>query len=105
MRHTPKPLAIALGATFALAGLNAATAFAAQDLASGYMVASLDDKKPEHSCGEAKCGANQKAKSSKAAEKSCGADKKAEHGCGADKKAEHSCGADKKTDAAAPAAK
>ena len=96
MRHTPKPLALALSATFALTGLNAAAAFAAQDLSSGYMVASLDDKKPEHSCGEAKCGANKKAKSSKTAEKSCGADKKAEHSCGADKKA---------ADAPAPAAK
>jgi len=97
MRNFSKqPLALALGTAFALAG--AAPVFAATDLSSGYMVASLDDKAAEHKCGEAKCGADKKA-----AEAKCGADKKAaEAKCGADKKAaehkcgEAKCGADKK---------
>ena len=86
MRNFSKqPLALALGTAFALAG--AAPVFAATDLATGYMVAALDDKAAEHKCGEGKCGADKKA-----AEAKCGADKKAaEHKCG-----EGKCGADKK---------
>lgn len=73
-----KPLALALGTAFALAG--AAPAFAATDLSSGYMVASLGDKAGEHKCGEGKCGGDKKA-----------ADKAGEHKCG-----EGKCGAEKK---------
>ncbi len=94
MRHSKKPLIVALSAAFALTG---GSAFAAQDLSAGYMVASIGDTKTaEHKCGEAKCGADKKAAAAKGAEAKCGADKKtAEAKCGADKTAEHKCGADK----------
>jgi len=86
MRQSKKPLVVALSAAFALAG--AGTAFAAQDLSAGYMVASIGDK-----AADAKCGADKKA----AGEHKCGADKSAEAKCGADKKAaEAKCGADQK---------
>ena len=92
MRHSKKPLVVALTAAFALTG---GSAFAAADLASGYMVASIGDK-----AAEAKCGADKKAGEHKCGEAKCGADKKAaadgktaEHKCGADKKTgEHKCG-------------
>lgn len=81
MRHSKKPLVVALSAAFALTG--AGSAFAAQDLSAGYMVASIGDAKTaEHKCGEAKCGADKKAAAAKAAEHKCGEAK-----CGADKKA------------------
>ncbi len=116
MRHSKKPLIVALSAAFALAG--AGSAFAAQDLASGYMVASIGDKAGEAKCGEAKCGeakcgadkftmmdtnkdgslskaefmAGHKAGEHKCGEGKCGAAKKAgEAKCG-----EGKCGADKK---------
>lgn len=76
-----KPLTMALGAAFALAGTaQAGSLFQATDLNSGYQVAAIGDKAGEAKCGEAKCGAEHK----------CGADKKAEHKCG-----EAKCGADK----------
>ena len=69
-----KPLALALGTAFALCG--AAPVFAASDLSSGYMVASLGDAKTgEAKCGEAKCGADKKAAEHKCGEAKCGADK------------------------------
>ena len=102
MRHSKKPLVVALSAAFALTG---GSAFAAQDLSAGYMVASIGDAKTaEHKCGEAKCGADKKAAAAKTAEAKCGADKKAaaEHKCGADKTGEHKCGADKAAPAVEP---
>ena len=91
MRHSKKTLVVALSAAFALTGANA---FAASDLASGYMVASIGEKAGEAKCGEGKCGADKKAAGEhKCGEAKCGADKKAagEHKCG-----EAKCGADKK---------
>jgi uncharacterized low-complexity protein len=90
-----KPLALALGAAFALTGLGAqASVFQTADLASGYMVASAgDEKKGEH---EAKCGAKcmegmEKAgKTAEEAKAQC--EKMAKEGkCG-----EGKCGGDKK---------
>lgn len=58
-----KPLAVALGAAFAIGGAaQASSLFVASDLAAGYMVASIGDKAGEHSCGEGGCGADMKAK-------------------------------------------
>lgn len=56
-----KPLALAIGAAFALGGSVAqASVFQASDLAAGYMVAAADAKADakagEKKCGEAKCG-------------------------------------------------
>ena len=64
MSMTPKkPLAIVLGAAFALTGMAAqASVFQATDLGAGYMVAAASDEK----AGEAKCGEK------KAGEASCG---------------------------------
>jgi uncharacterized low-complexity protein len=98
-----KPLALALGAAFTLAGFAAqASVFQTADLAAGYMVASAgDEKMGEHKAGEAKCGADclkkmkddgkseadAKAMCDKAkAEGKCGGDKKM------DKKKEGKCG-------------
>ena len=97
MRHSKKPLVVALTAAFALTG---GSAFAAQDLSAGYMVASIGDTKTaEHKCGEAKCGADKKAAAGakaaehKCGEAKCGADKKATDAKAADgKAAEHKCG-------------
>ena len=62
MRHSKKPLVVALSAAFALVGASTSV-FAAQDLSAGYMVASIGDTKAaEHKCGEAKCGAEKKTK-------------------------------------------
>ena len=57
-----KPLAVVLGAAFALTGAAAqASVFQATDLGAGYMVAAAgDDKTGEHKCGEGKCGADKK---------------------------------------------
>lgn len=80
-----KPLALALGAAFTLAGLGAqASVFQAADLASGYMVASAGDEKK----GEATCGAAcmkekmEKAKMSEADAKAACEKMKAEGKCG-----------------------
>ncbi len=53
-----KPLALALGAAFAMTGAAAqASVFQTADLGAGYMVASAGDAKTgEHKCGEGKCG-------------------------------------------------
>lgn len=97
MRHSKKPLVLALSAAaLALAG---GSAFAAQDLGAGYMVASVGEAKtPEAKCGadkktaEHKCGADKKTGEHKCGEGKCGAEKKAgEHKCG-----EGKCGAEKK---------
>jgi uncharacterized low-complexity protein len=98
-QFSKKPIALALGAAFALTGAVAqASVFQVTDLAAGYMVASAgDDKKGEHKCGEAKCGAAcMKDKMDKGGMKEVDAkaacDKmKAEGKCG-----EGKCGADKK---------
>jgi uncharacterized low-complexity protein len=83
-----KPIAMALGAAFALNGLAAQAAsqgavFQAADLPYGYT------QLAEGKCGEGKCGAEKKAGEGK-----CGAEKKAGEGkCGAEKKAgEGKCG-------------
>ncbi len=76
--------------------------FASTELSSGYMQLA-DHHAEEGKCGEAKCGAEKKAKEAKcggdkkAKEAKCGGEKKAEEGkCGAEKKAhEASCGGNK----------
>lgn len=86
-----KPLAVALGAAFAIGGgaAQASSLFVASDLAAGYMLASNGDKAGEHACGEGKCGAEMKAKpapaAAKAAEHKCGGDMKKQAGVPADK--------------------
>ena len=70
--NTParKPLAVVLGAAFALTGAAAqASVFQATDLGSGYTVALAGDKAGELKCGEGKCG-----------EGKCAANKGADHG-------------------------
>ena len=73
-----KPIAAALGATFAVSLMAspitqaAANPFSMTDHGAGYMVAEGGDKKADGKCGEGKCG-----------------DKKAE---GGDKKADGKCG-------------
>ncbi len=90
MTHTRKPLAIALGAAFALSGFAAqASVFQTSELGAGYMVAAAgDDKSAEAKCGEAKCGEG-KCGEKKAEDTST--DKSAEAACG-EKKAEAKCG-------------
>ncbi|HXG29703.1 MAG TPA: hypothetical protein VNJ47_12760 [Nevskiales bacterium] len=90
---TKKPIAMALGAAFALNGLAAQAAsqgavFQAADLPAGYTLLA------EGKCGEGKCGAEKKAEEGKCGEGKCGAEKKAGEGkCGAEKKAEEGkCG-------------
>ena len=53
-----KPLALAIGAAFTMAGgVAQASVFQTTDLAAGYMVAAAGDAKTaEKKCGEAKCG-------------------------------------------------
>jgi len=85
-----KPLAIILGAAFAMTGAVAqASVFQAAELGSGYMVADAHAKTGEHKCGEGKCGeakGDKKAGEHKCGEGKCGeakGDKKAgEHKCG-----------------------
>jgi uncharacterized low-complexity protein len=83
-----KPVALAIGATFAasLAGTSVANAadnpFGASRLSSGYMVAAAEGK-----CGEGKCGAGMMKE--KAAEGKCGAGTKE----GMEKATEGKCGA------------
>ena len=76
MSKTPsrKPIALALGAAFALGAVGAqASVFQTTDLSSGYMVAALGDKSGEHKCGEGKCGEEKmKAKAEKMKEGKCG---------------------------------
>ena len=74
-----KPLAVVLGAAFALTGMAAqASVFQATDLSSGYTVAVAGDKAGEHKCGEkkageAKCGEKKdEKKDEKAGEGKCG---------------------------------
>ena len=92
-----KPIAAALGATFAvtLAAsplLNAAeNPFSAVEFSSGYMVAG---DHAEGKCGESK-GAEGKCGESKGAEGKCGESKGAEGKCGESKGAEGKCGESK----------
>lgn len=67
-----KPLAIVLGAAFALGGgVAQASVFQAADLNGGYMqLAEHHEKTGEHKCGEGKCG--EKKKDGKAGEHKCG---------------------------------
>ncbi len=96
-KFSKKPIALALGAAFALSGAAAqASVFQLADLGAGYMVASAGEGKTgEQKCGEGKCGAaclkthKDKGKSEADAKAMC--DKaKAEGKCG-----EGKCGADK----------
>ena len=90
-KFSKKPLALALGAAFSLSGMAAhASVFQVADLASGYMVASADDKGKEASCGAACMAEKTKGGMSEAdAKKAC--DAKAKEGkCG-----EAKCGAKK----------
>lgn len=83
---------LAMTPSMASAGNNP---FASTELSSGYMQLA-DHHAEEGKCGEAKCGAEKKAKEAKEAK--CGAEKKAKEAkCGAEKKAkEAKCGAEKK---------
>lgn len=83
-----KPLAVAVGAAFALTGLAAqASVFEATDLNSGYMVALAGDKEGEAKCGEGKCGEAKKdaKKEGKEGEAKCGEGKCGEGKCGGSK--------------------
>ena len=96
MKHlSKKPLAIVLGAAFALTGAAAhASVFQTTALGTGYMVAAeaasapSDGKAGEAKCGEkkageAKCGEKKKAHEGKCGEGKCGEKKKAHEGkCG-----------------------
>ena len=76
-------LSLALGSAFPVAAISpamAANPFEASKLDSGYQLAQADMKKKDGKCGEAKCGADKKAK-----EASCGGDKKKDASCGAKK--------------------
>ena len=79
-----KPLAIVLGAAFAMTGAVAqASVFQAAELGSGYMVADAHAKTGEHKCGEAK--GDKKAGEHKCGEGKCGeakGEKAGEHKCG-----------------------
>jgi uncharacterized low-complexity protein len=106
-KFSKKPLALAMGAAFALTGMaTQASVFQAADLASGYMVAQATPATPATPAdkgGEAKCGAaclkekmgkgGMKEADAKAAcdkmahEGKCGGDKPA-----TDKKKEGKCG-------------
>jgi len=92
-----KPVAAAIGATFAvtLAASPLANAadnpFSAVELGTGYMVAG---DHTEGKCGEGKCGES-KGKDSKGAEGKCGESKGAEGKCGESKGAEGKCGESK----------
>jgi len=96
-----KPIAAALGTTFAvtLAASPMANAaenpFATVEFASGYMVA---DSHGEGKCGEGKCGGEKAGEGKcgeKAAEGKCGGEKAAEGKCGGEKAAEGKCGGEK----------
>ena len=76
-------ISLALGSAFAVAAISpaiAANPFEASKLDSGYQLAQADMKQKDGKCGEAKCGADKKAK-----EGSCGGDKKKDASCGAKK--------------------
>lgn len=90
--------ALAIGSTLAASAAMSTIAHAADSpftltrLSAGYQLAEADSKQKDGKCGEAKCGANKKAKEAK-----CGADKAKDGSCGAEKKAtEGNCGGNKK---------
>ena len=104
MRKTfsKKPLALALGAAFALTGAAAqASVFQAADLGAGYMVAQNTPAAPakpaEGKCGEAKCGAAcMKEKTTKGGMKEADAKAACEKMKMEGKCGEGKCGAEKK---------
>ena len=96
---TLKPIAAALGTTFAVSLALSPVANAADNPFSmtelsqgGYMVA--DSHGGEGTCGEGKCGED------KEGEGSCGEDKEGEGSCGEDKEGEGKCGEGKCGDSA-----
>jgi uncharacterized low-complexity protein len=94
MNLNRKPLAIALGAAFALTGAAAqASVFQTADLGAGYMLASAGDtaKAGEAKCGEGKCGEKKAAHEGKCGEGKCG-EKKADAAAADAKAGEHKCG-------------
>jgi uncharacterized low-complexity protein len=97
MTRNKKPLAVVLGAAFALTGAAAqASVFQATDLGSGYMVAAAgDDKAGEQKCGEKK-GAEMGQKNGADNGEKKGHDKAAEGKCGEGKCGEGKCAANKK---------
>lgn len=93
-----KPVALALGAAFALTGMGAqASVFQFSDLASGYMLAAADaakagDKKAEEARCGADCARNMKGTTEADAQAAC-AKAMAEGRCGSAKeKKEGKCG-------------
>jgi uncharacterized low-complexity protein len=102
--NTKTRIALAIGsAIVAGSALAAPSPFTLNVLDSGYQLAEAGAKQKDGKCGEAKCGANKKAKdascgANKAKEASCGAEKKMkEASCGGNKKLEATCGANKKS--------
>ncbi|MEE8264406.1 MAG: hypothetical protein V3R40_04035 [Gammaproteobacteria bacterium] len=100
-KKTLKPLAAAIGTTFAvsLAASPLASAeenpFSMTQFSSGYMVADHGGEKgAEGKCGEGKCGEGKKAEEGKCGEGKCGEGKKAEgeKKVEGEKKAEGQCG-------------
>jgi uncharacterized low-complexity protein len=94
-KKTLKPIAAAIGTTFAvsLAASPLASAeqnpFSMTQFSSGYMVAEHGGEKDvEGKCGEGKCGEGKKAEEGKCGEGKCGEGKKA----GGEKKADGQCG-------------
>jgi uncharacterized low-complexity protein len=99
-KFSKKPLALAMGAAFALGGGAAqASVFAMSDLAGGYMVAQATPATPAMPAkkGEARCGAdcvkNAKAEGMKEGDAKAACEKAHKEGkCGGDKKGEGKCG-------------
>jgi uncharacterized low-complexity protein len=102
-KFSKKPLALALGAAFTLAGAGAqASVFQVSDLASGYMVAQATPATPatpakpaEGKCGEGKCGAECVKKMSDKGMKESDAKAKCDKMKSEGKCGEGKCGADK----------
>ncbi len=98
-KRTLKPIAAALGTTFAVALTASPVASAGEnpfelsEFASGYMVAGDH----EGACGEGKCGGDKAEGEGACGEGKCGGDKaEGEGACGGDKaEGEGACGGDK----------
>ena len=107
-QNTLRPIAAALGTTFAVSLALSPIASAEQNpfsmtaLSGGYMVAD-NDTSAEGKCGEGKCGENRKAHEGKCGAKDSSAEGKCGEGkCGEKRKAhEGKCGGDMKDATAA----